>query len=211
MAVLLAGCTSLMPPSVRRALATPYKPTNVFQVQAGLPETMRRVGFLPIPRSRTDANQAAGADSLEPICLIELNKQHRFEVIPVSAEQLQALTGSGAWGTDDRLPADFFERVREATGCDAVIFLSLTAFQAYPPLRIGWKARLVDCQQRQTWWAVDEVFDAGSESVAAAAVAFANRELNPPDAAVDATAVLTSPRRFGQYTANAIAGTLPRH
>lgn len=210
MAVLLTGCNSLMPPSTRRALATPYKPTNVFR-EAGLPEAIRRVGFLPIPRSRTDANQAAGADSLEPIMLVEVNKQHRFEVVPVSAERLQALTGSGAWGTDDRLPADFFERVHEATGCDAVIFCSLTVFQAYPPLRVGWKSRLVDCQQHRTWWAVDEVFDAGSEAVAAATVDFANSELNPPDAAVDATAVLTSPRRFGQYTANAIVKTLPGH
>jgi hypothetical protein len=208
MAALLTGC-AFMSPSVRRALATPYKPVNVSRLQATLPESIRRVALLPVPRSRADANQVAGVDSLEPLFLIELDKRHAFEVIPVSSERLRTLTGGGAWGADDRLPADFFERLRQVTGCDAVIFISLTTFQAYPPLQIGWKARLVDCQQRLTWWAVDEVFDAGSDAVAAAAIAFANSELNPPDSAVDGAAVLRSPRRFGQYTASAIVSTLP--
>ncbi|MEI6396144.1 MAG: hypothetical protein WCT12_34190, partial [Verrucomicrobiota bacterium] len=84
-----------------------------------------------------------------------------------------------------------------------------TTFQPYPPLQVGWKVRLVDCEKHLTWWAVDEVFDAGSDSVAAAAVAFANSQLNPPDSAVDGAAVLRSPRRFGQYTASAIVSTLP--
>ena len=135
MAVLLAGC-SFMSPSVRRALTTPYKPVNVARLQAVLPESIRRVALLPIPRSRADANQTAGAEALEPLFLIELNKRNAFEVIPVSPERVHALTGGSAWGADDRLPADFLEKLRKATGCDAVIFLSLTTFQPYPPLVI---------------------------------------------------------------------------
>jgi hypothetical protein len=191
-------------------MVSPYKPTNVSQPQAGLPESIRRVAVLPIPRSRTDANQASGADSLEPLLISELNKRNTFEVTPVSPEQLRALTGGSDWTADDRLPADFFERLRQATGCDAVLFVSLTTFRAYPPLQAGWKARLVDCQQHLTWWAVDEVFDAGSDAVAAAAGAFAKSQLNSPDAALDGAAILRSPRRFGQYTAYAIVSTLPR-
>jgi len=207
MAILVAGCA--LTPSGRRTTVSPYKPTNVSQPQAGLPESIRRVAILPIPRSRTDANQAAGADSLEPLFITELNKRNRFEVIPVSPEQLHALTGGSAWTADDRLPAEFFERLRQATGCDAVVFVSLTTFRAYPPLQAGWKARLVDCQQHLTWWAVDEVFDAGSDAVAVAAGAFAKSQLNSPDAALDGAVVLRSPRRFGQYSAYAIVSTLP--
>jgi hypothetical protein len=206
-ASLVTGCK--LTPSDRRAQATPYQSTNVFRVEARLPESIRRVALLPIPRSRTDANQATGADSLEPLFIAEMNKHHAFEVIPVSPERLRALTGGHTWTADDQLPTDFFERLHQATGCDAVIFLSLTTYRAYPPLQVGWKARLVDGQQHLTWWAVDEVFDAGSDSVAAAAIAFANSELNPPDSTLDGAAVLRSPRRFGQYTAYAIVHTLP--
>ncbi len=205
--ILLAGCS--VPPTVRRSLATPYHPVNVTRLAEVLPDTIRRVAILPIPRSRTDSNQAAGADALEPEFRAELHKLKKFEVIPVSPEKLHVLTGGTDWAADDRLPADFFERLRQATGCDAIIFLSLTTFRAYPPLQVGWKARLVDCEKHLTWWAVDEVFDAGGNAVAAAAVGFANRELNLPESAADGAAVLRSPRRFGQYTANAIVNTLP--
>ena len=205
---LLAGCA--VRPSVRRALVvSPHKASNVFRSKTGLPENIRRVAILPIPHSRADPNQAAGVDSLEPLFISELKKRNAFEVIQVSPEQLQTITGGSAWSADDRLPADFFERLSHATGCDAIIFVSLTSFHAYPPLHTGWKARLVDCKEHQTWWAVDEVFDAGSDPVAAAALAFANSEMNSPDSALDGAAVLRSPRRFGQYTANSIVSTLP--
>lgn len=206
-AVLLAGCSGT--PSMHRAMVAPYKPANVSLLKAVLPESIRRVALVPIPRNRGDANQATGADSLEPLFITELNKCNRFEVIVVSSEQLQALTGGSAWAAEDPLPPDFFERLRQATGCDAILFISLTTFRAYPPLQTGWKARLVDCQQHLTWWAVDEVFDAGSDAVASAAMAFANSELKMPESALDGAAILRSPRRFGQYTAHAIVSTLP--
>ena len=205
--ILLAGCSS--PPSVHRSLTAPYHPANVTRLQEALPDSIRRVAVLPIPRSRTDANQVAGVEALEADFLAELNKLKRFEVIPISPEKSRALTGSMAWNAEERFPADFLERLKQATGCDAVILVSLTTFRAYPPLQVGWKARLVDCEKHLTWWAVDEVFDAGDDSVAAAALSFAHKELNLPESAADSAAVLGSPRRFGQYTANAIINTLP--
>ena len=126
---------------------------------------------------------------------------------------MSVLPGRRCGQADDELcldlPHDLFDRLRQATGCDAVLFASLTSFQAYPPLRMGWKLRLVDCHQNQTWWAVDEVFDAGSDSVAAAAEAYARASLNPPTALPGGSGVLYSPRRFGQYTAYAVVNTLP--
>ena len=68
----------------------------------------------------------------------------------------------------------------------------------------------MDCQQHLTWWAVEQVFDAGSDTVASAAVAFAHGELNSPDSPADEEAVLRSPRRFGRYTVHAIVNTLPK-
>jgi hypothetical protein len=69
--------------------------------------------------------------------------------------------------------------------------------------------RLVDCLEHQTWWAVDEVFDGGVESVAAAAESYARAGLSLPNPLLADTGVLHSPLRFGQYTASAVANTLP--
>jgi hypothetical protein len=206
--VVLTGC-SLMPPVMHQTLVAPYQPGNVYVRQGGWSGKIQRVAVLPIPQSRQDGMQAAGADALDPVFVSELRKRKVFEVVSVSAERLRELTGEGAWSADQNLPADFFERLRRATGCDAVVFVNLTSFQAYPPLQVGWKVRLVDCEQRQTWWAVDEVFNAGSISVAAAAENYARSELNPPNPLLGDQSVLYSPRRFGRYTAEAVADTLP--
>ena len=208
LAALVSGC-AVMPASMRRSLATPYKPTNVAVLQPTIPQTIRRVAVLPLPQSREAYNQAAGANLLQPVLLAELAKRKLFEVVPVSAETLQRLTSGRGWSVDAALPPDFFERLRGLTDCDAVVFASLTVFRPYPPLQTGWKIRLVDCREHQTWWAVDEVFDAGSESVAAAAEGYARSELSLPNPLLADTGVLQSPLRFGQYAANAVARTLP--
>ena len=207
-AALLAGC-SVMPASARRAMTPPYQPSNVAVRQPTMPESIRRVVVLPIPRSRGDANQSSGASLLEPVFLAELRKRQAFEVIPVSPAVLRDLTAGSEWSADVALPPDFFKRLNQATACDAVVFVSLTAFRPYPPLQTGWKARLVDCRDHETWWAVDEVFDAGSESVIAAAQSYARGDLSQPNPLLADTGVLHSPLRFGQYTAYAVAQTLP--
>ncbi len=206
--VLLVGCRAV-PPSMRRTLASPYKPSNLYVRQNRLPDAIRRVAVLPVPASRADADQAAGAEMLGPVLFAELARRNSFEVVPVSIEEASQASGGGGWSADSALPNDFFDNLSRATGCDAVLFASLTVFQAYPPLRTGWKARLVDCRQHQTWWAVDEVFDAGSNPTAVAAEAFARNDMNLPDTLLTDSGVLQSPLRFGQYTANAVAGTIP--
>ena len=193
---MLGGC-SLLPASTRRSLARPYKPTNV--------------AVLPLPQSREDANQAAGATLLQPVFITELTKRRLFEVIPISVETLHSLTAGSGWGADAALPPDFFERLRQLTDCDAVVFASLTVYRPYPPLQTGLKVRLVDCREHQTWWAVDEVFDAGVESVAAGAESYARTELSLPNPLLADTGVLHSPLRFGQYVASALVATLPAH
>jgi hypothetical protein len=141
----------------------------------------------------------------------EFNKQNVAELVSISPEELRALTGTGSWAAEDKLPLDFFKRLSQATGCDAVLFSSLTAYRAFPPLRIGWKARLVDCAESHTWWAVDDVFDAGSASVVSGAEGYARANFNLPNPLSQDSGILHSPRRFGQYAAHTLAATLPRH
>lgn len=203
-----AGC-SLLPGSVRRSIATPYKPSNVSVRQSTMPQEIRRVAVLPLPRSREDATQAAGAALLQSVLVTELTKRMVFEVVLVSEDVARELTADGSWSADAALPRDFFDRLRQRTDCDAVVFASLSVYRPYPPLQTGWKVRLVDCRQHETWWAVDEIFDAGSESVAAAAESYARSGLNLPNPLLSDTGILHSPLRFGQYAANAVARTIP--
>jgi hypothetical protein len=47
-----------------------------------MPQTIRRVAVLPLPQSREDVNQVAGASLLQPVLLAELAKRNLFESFP---------------------------------------------------------------------------------------------------------------------------------
>ncbi|HEX4120124.1 MAG TPA: hypothetical protein VH619_05875 [Verrucomicrobiae bacterium] len=207
LALFLPACNTKIPhitPEVR------YKPTNIYRRYAVLDSNIKRVALLPMtPLLPTEAYQA-GIDSLQPLLHAELEKSKRFEVIVVTSEQLRRWTGQGAWHTDEKLPTDFFDRLHEEIGCDAVFFDQLTRYQPYQPVAIGWKLTLVVNKDRQIYWSADEVFDAGDEAVANAARSYEANHITTQSPLPDPNAILSSPSRFGQYTLEALLSTLPQ-
>lgn len=201
------GCKSTA--TSRRLLVPAYEPTNVYVRKPGIPADILRVAVLPFPRTGKVQADTASRTALEPILVAELRKRKRFELIQVTPDQLNVWTGKSAWVAAENLPTGFLSSVREHTGCDAVLFAALTTYHPYPPLSIGWSVKLADCREGQIWWSVDEVFDAGNQSVAAAAEAYGRKEMMLPAPLLENSAILDSPRRFGQYTAWAVASTMP--
>ncbi|MCX7916189.1 MAG: hypothetical protein N3A53_07800, partial [Verrucomicrobiae bacterium] len=100
------------------------------------------------------------------------------------------------------------EDVRERTGCDAVVLAEVTEFQAYPPLRTGWRARCVRVTG-ETLWAVDEVFDATRPTDAAGARQFGEHHFGRLVPGADPSGIHLSPRRFGQFSAATILASVP--
>ena len=70
-------------------------------------------------------------------------KQNDSNWIVVTPEQLRLPVRPGTWRADEKLPPDFFERLREETGCQAIFFNQLTRYEPYQPVAIGWKMTLV--------------------------------------------------------------------
>jgi hypothetical protein len=185
---------------------------NFHRTSERLPGDVRRVAVLPLTCDGARAVVAEGRDALEPVLRTELGKTRRFELVVVSPDTLRRLTGRNQWAADEALPADFFQALRAETGCDAVLFSRLTEFRPYPPLAVGWRLHLVDCrgaEEKEIWWAVDEVFDAGKDEVAAAAVRFHDQFAKSGQPFADTRTVLRSPRGFGQYAAATALGTMP--
>ena len=187
-----------------------FEPANVHRGNHRLPTTVRRVVILPVTCNAQEPAALAGREALQPMLSEELGRTRVFEVIAITSEQLQKLTGSSQWMAEDKLPRDFFDRLREVYDCDAVLFAHLSQFRAYPPLQVGWKLRLVDNQTPKIHWAVDEVFDAGEPAVATAARRYYLAHLADGRSESDSRSILFSPRRFGQYSLNALFDTLPR-
>jgi hypothetical protein len=158
-------------------------------------------------------------ETLGPLICPELEKCKRFEVIQVSPDQLRQWTGRSGWRADEPLPADFFGRVSDATGCDAILFSQLTRYAPYQPVAVGWKFSLVvnpptgpitaPMLKDKILWSADEVLDAGEPGVSNAAKDYYGTHMRNEAPSADSSIILNSPVEFGQYTLAALLQTLP--
>jgi hypothetical protein len=208
LAASVAGCAS-RPFFGQTAFIASYEPSNVFQEEASLPPEIRRVAVLPLNAVDTTSEMEFGRNTLEPVLAGELFRLRRFETVVLSAEQLRRVTGQSHWNSNERFAEDFFERLREELGVQAVLLPELTRYRAHEPLAIGWRLKLVDAAEPRILWAIDEVFDARDPMVAAAARRHAQNHPETASSLADERAILGSPRRFGRYTASAVVATLP--
>lgn len=221
---ILSGCTGMktLEPGLTQTVqdfGPPYKPSNVYRRVNALPENVRRIAVLPLTITSSTSLLESGVETLEPVLYAELEKSKRFEVVPVTRQQMSAITSKPGWRIDEQLPANFFARVKELTGCDAVLFCQLTRFQPYPPPAIGWKLNLVECQKSvppsldgqkaMTLWSADELLDAGDPAVANGARSYYLEHLRNEIPLPDPAMVLNSPTRFGQYTVSTLLATIP--
>ena len=199
------GCATARTPRTTSD-AGHYQPDNVYRSNLRLPLDVRRVAVLPISIEKGDWSADAGRTELEHALLSELAKSKTFETVVVSSEQMSGWTHRPSWKADEVLPANFLSQVQKTTGCDAVLFAHLRPYHAYTPLVMGWNLKLAEIRSGAILWSADEVFDAIEDSVAKSAMDYQRRHVK---AAVDGSAILSSPRLFGQYTLSALLATLP--
>jgi hypothetical protein len=205
---VLAGCTTM--PVIRNAgPGRGYQPDNIFKLAPTLPMDLRRVALLPLSSSDQRAELLAGCEAVEPVLVAELIKAKRFEVVQVSPQALRSLTGRDHWSAAENLPPEFFDALREACGCEAILFAELTEYRAYTPVAIGWRLRLVDAHTGIALWASDELLDSRNPGVAVAARRCQSREQRSFGETGGDWAVLHSPRRFAQYSVAQLFDTLP--
>ncbi len=203
---LSVGCDT---PPLKMPVLAHYHPSNIYSKSPVLDPDVRRVAVLPMATLQRTETFQAGVDSLQPLLRAEMSKAKRFELILVTPEQLQNWTGQRVWRADEQLPPDFFDRIREETGCQGVFFNQLTRYQPYQPVAVGWKMTLVYNKDRDIHWMADEVFDAGDESVANSARSYESDHIVTQSPIPDPNAILSSPSRFGQYTLHALLTTMP--
>jgi hypothetical protein len=219
----LTGCSGVRNP-LDPAIAGPFhKPANYFLASPKLPAGVRRVAMLPLTSPQNDVSAKSGIDALQPILYGELTKARLFEVLLISNDKLEEWTGKPAWDRDDVLPADFLVKIKEQTGCDAILFSQLSYYRPYPPLAVGWRLLLVKAEGGEVIWSVDEIFDAGEPRVMNSARRYEmeNERVNSEvskhvttqygaafPSRVPGLEGINSPRHFAKYAASAAIQTL---
>jgi hypothetical protein len=151
----------------------------------------------------------AGREAMEPILRSELAKRKSFEWVSATPEQMKQWTGRLALSAEEKIPPQLLKQARESLGCDAVLFVRLTVYRPYKPPEIGWSMKLIDCKDARIWWAFDDVFDSGNGLVSNAARRYYQAEIRQSKPLSDSQSIFSSPRRFGQYSLDAVISTMP--
>ncbi len=211
LALGLSGCAKL-PIKRDGAKAGPFfTPVNVTAASPRLPADIRRVLLLPISADGL-AIPEENLSRLDAAFLAELNRTARFEVVTLTRDELARITGSRQLNSTSPLPPAFIDRlfnIYNPYAADAVLFVDLTAWSAYPPLAIGIRTRLAPIRESQILWAADNNFSAADPAVANSARRHAlslSKSSGPTDLS---HTILQNPTRFASYAAAATFETLP--
>lgn len=184
-------------------------PFFVPENHVGEPTTggLRRVVLLPIWTGAL-APTETGA-SLDAVFAEALQRENRFEVVSLSREESLRRFRVEAVSAAAALPHDLLATLKREFAADAVLFVDVTAYNAYRPLALGLRAKLATLDQPRLVWSFDNVFSADDPTTANSARHFflGRDRAGVP---VDLTpAVLQSPGRFAAYAAAAMFATLP--
>jgi hypothetical protein len=183
-----------------------FAPTNHAGV-ARLPVTLRRIAVLPVLGGGlvSDGEMAL----LEPAVLAALQRTQRFETVPIDRAKLERMFGAAQLSPVAVLPRDIFSRLKDEYAVDGVLFVEITAYTPYAPLKLGLRARLVGLDA-STLWSFDTLFSAAEPAVANSARLFALGSNIPPSDGIDLSeTVLQSPAQFASFAATEMFATLP--
>ncbi|MGC4072501.1 MAG: hypothetical protein QM760_08290 [Nibricoccus sp.] len=206
----LSGCAQL--PERDGAKAGPFfTPTNVKSTVTQLPANIRRVLLLPVSAEGL-AIPEDNLNRIDAAFLTELNRVARFEIVTLTRDELAHVTGARQLNSTAPLPPGFIDRlfnIYNQYAADAVVFVDLTSYSAYPPLTLGVRARLAPIRQTEILWAADVLYSAADISVANSARRYSlslGKSSGPTDLS---HTILQNPTRFASYAAAATFATLP--
>jgi hypothetical protein len=203
-AALLAGCADIA--FVDPARQGPFF-TPVNHVGAASLGGLRRVVLLPVSGGGLAPGETVAA--FDPVFAFALQQQNRFEVVTLAREECLRRFRAREFASSSALPHGLLAALREEFAADGVLFVDLTAFNAYRPLTLGLRGKLATIDGARLLWSFDSVFSTENPAVANSA----RRHYRGSDRGgvpVDLTpGVLQSPGRFAGYAAAAMFATLP--
>ncbi len=170
----------------------------------GIAEIRRAV---VVPFAREDP-AAEFLTQLERTFISELQKERRFEVVPLSEQDAGLL--SAAIRRDGRFGVEALLELSRRYRADAAVVGTVTRFRAYEPLALGLKAEIVSARTGEVVWSAEASFDCAEERTIAGIRryhdAFGNR-----DQATDVSGwrhYTASVTAFTRFVCHEVAATL---
>lgn len=210
-ALLLGGCARL-PESLdfagrnNPAPVAPYQPVNHVGI-VSLPMELRRVVLLPVCGGDFIPSEVAAG--LDPVFAEALQRQARFEVVPVSRAWCRRYFGVDEFSSAAALPHDFLARLAREHAADGVVFVDVTTYSDLRPLSLGVRIKLALFDGPRVVWTYDEILSTADPAIAAGAKAYVRGHAAPGLPVDLSPSALQSPSRFAAYVASTAFGTLP--
>ncbi len=201
--VFLTGCGTTLPrlnSKYDTTLGKKRETTNVYQ-KASLPDTLNRVAILPLYKGEYDHHDF---HLVEENFRLELVKRALFEVVSVPPEAMREMFPKDRYSSLEFLPTDMLTKLSDRYDIDGLLLLDLSYFNAYSPVGLGIRAKLLDGHSGELIWAADEVFDASNPEVSNAARKFYKTESILQYPLSDTRSILHSPNRFSKYVAHSL-------
>lgn len=197
-----SACSSLPKDPDRGPVRTPSN----FRGPDAWPADITRVAVLPA-HDATGRLPAEFAATYDFSWNRALALTQRAEFVAVPRATLADWSGRETIDSAAPLPPGLFQRVLAETGAQAVLFIDLTQVRPYPPLSLGFRARLATAPAGDTLWMADEIFDAGDG--ATARMLRVDARAQNSSAGDPTSAVMQSPIRLADHAFRAVAGLLP--
>ncbi len=206
LAFALSGCKSAnaLNSKFDTTVGKKHTITNVHEVKT-FPAHLRRVALLPLYKGRYDHIDMT---VIEENFIQELGKLNLFELVPIQPEEMRELFGVERYSSVEILPTKLLSKLHEVYAIDGVMLLDMTYFNAYQPVGMGVRAKLLDGHTGELVWAADEVFDASNPAVSNAARKYFQTKSTTEYPLQRTTTVLHSTARFSKYVAYALFDTI---
>lgn len=171
-----------------------------------MPPEIRRIAVLPV---YSHAIEPSFLEKLDAVILAEVNQQILAETVPVSQKVMQKLFQKHAFNSTSFLPNNLFSEIYERYHVDAILFVDITHYNAYRPISMGIRSKLVEVRNGDILWSFDNIFDSGNPHVAVAARRYQKSHDRSAYPLNTGESVLQSPQRFAKYVAHETFMTLP--
>lgn len=200
--LVAAGCADGLRNPFRRLPAAP--PGSVSWHTTPRAAEPLRIAVLPFALAE---RVGKGGAELSPAFANSLRALGLHETIAVGPEAAARLSlpdlHAGA------VPVDALLAVRDATGCDAVVFGRVEQFDGFHPVSIGASVHLVSCHDGAVLWSAQVQLDTRREDVQRDIEGWWKRGAGHQAAAVNGwKSVLSTPRDFCRYAADRLVWTV---
>jgi len=180
--------------------------TNVHSQGKRMPEHLRRVALLPVFKGAYEHLDMA---SLEANLNRELAKRRAFELVVIEPSDMVELFSRERLSSVEVLPTKLLSELHEVYAIDGVLLTDVTYYDAYQPVSLGLRCKLLDGHTGEIAWSVDELFDGASPATSNAARKYFQTESVKGFPMQDTRSALQSMALFSKYVANALYDTLP--